>query len=136
MTSTTGTEHEIAELIQRWAAAIRAMDLDGVLADHTDDVVMFDVPPPEAGARGTEAYSSTWPPFFEWIRSGAIFEIVELEVVAGDDVAFAWALLRCGQESELRSAPDRRLRLTIGLRREQGTWRIAHEHHSFTQTGG
>jgi uncharacterized protein (TIGR02246 family) len=136
MTPTTGAEHEIAELIQRWAAAIRAMDLDGVLADHADDVVMFDVPPPEPGARGIEAYSSTWPPFFEWIRSGAIFEIVELEVVAGDDVAFAWALLRCGQESELRSAPDRRLRLTIGLRREQGTWRIAHEHHSFTQTGG
>ena len=27
---------------------------------------MFDVPPPEDGVRGQEAYRDTWPPFFEW----------------------------------------------------------------------
>ena len=134
MGSTTTSEQEIAELIERWATAVRATDLDGALAAHTDDVVMFDVPPPEQGARGMEAYSSTWPQFFDWIRVGGTFEIVELEVVPGDDVAFAWALLRCGREAELQAHPERRLRLTIGLRREQGEWRIAHEHHSFTQT--
>jgi ketosteroid isomerase-like protein len=31
-------------------------DLDAVLADHSDDIVMFDVPPPEDGVRGTVAY--------------------------------------------------------------------------------
>ena len=28
--------------------------------------------------------------------------------------------------------PDRRLRITVGLRKESGEWAIAHEHHSFT----
>ena len=27
--------------------------------------------------------------------------------------------------------PERRLRLTVGLRRIQGRWQVTHEHHSF-----
>jgi uncharacterized protein (TIGR02246 family) len=129
-------EPEIRELIERWAGAVRAGDLDGVLADHADDIVMFDVPPPEDGVRGIEAYRETWPPFFEWVRRGAAFEIVSLEVTAGADVAFAHALLRCGTEEELRRDPDNRLRLTIGLRKEDGRWVVSHEHHSFPNKDG
>jgi uncharacterized protein (TIGR02246 family) len=124
-------EREITDLIQRWAAAVHAGDLETVLADHAEDIVMFDVPPPDDGVRGLEAYRQTWPPFFEWQRLGASFEIVSLDVTPGDDVAFAWALLRCGTEEELRRDPGNRLRLTIGLRREEGRWVVAHEHHSF-----
>jgi ketosteroid isomerase-like protein len=93
---------------------------------------MFDVPPPEEGVRGLDAYRDTWPPFFEWQRAGAAFEILSLDVTVGDDVAYAWALLRCGTPEELEREPDRRLRLTVGLRKEHGTWVVAHEHHSFT----
>ena len=124
-------EHEIRDFIHRWAAAVHAGDLDGVLADHAEDIVMFDVPPPDEGVRGLDAYRQTWPPFFEWQRSGASFEIVSLDVTAGADVAFAWALLRCGTDDELRQDPGNRLRLTIGLRKEGGRWVVAHEHHSF-----
>jgi hypothetical protein len=46
-----------------------------------------------------------------WQRAGASFELVELEVTAGDDVAFAWALLRCGTAAEFRGDPDNYLRL-------------------------
>lgn len=92
---------------------------------------MFDVPPPDDGVRGIDAYRETWLPFFGWLRSGASFEIVELDVTAGDDVAYAWALLRCGTEDDLRKDPDNRLRLTIGLRKDGGRWVVSHEHHSF-----
>ena len=59
-----------------------------------------DVPPPDDGVRGIEAYEQTWPDFFAWQQS-AVFEIVSMEVTAGDDVAFAFALLRCGTPEEL-----------------------------------
>ena len=114
---------EIRALIHRWAEAVHVGDLDGVLADHSDDIVMFDVPPPHRGVRGLEAYRSTWPPFFEWQRTGAQFEIVELDVIAGTDVAFAYALLRCGTPAELEADPDARLRLTLGLERSGDRWR-------------
>ena len=122
----------VRTLIERWATAVHAGDLDGVLADHAADIVMFDVPPPEDGVRGIEAYRDTWPPFFHWQRQGASFEIVSLDVTAGDDVAFAHALLRCGTPEELKQDPARRLRLTIGLRKQGGGWAVTHEHHSFT----
>lgn len=131
-----GAEQEIRDLVHRWAAAVHGGDLAAVLADHAEDIVMFDVPPPHRGVRGLSTYRETWPPFFEWQRSGAVFEIDELDVVAGDDVAYAFALLRCGSPDELAADPDQRLRLTLGLRRDAGRWVVAHEHHSFADTSG
>jgi uncharacterized protein (TIGR02246 family) len=127
-------QREITDLIHAWVSAVRAGDLEGVVSAHAEDIVMFDVPPPDLGVRGIDAYRETWPPFFEWLRSGASFDIVELDVTAGNDVAYAWALLRCGTEEELRRDPDNRLRLTIGLRRDHGRWVVTHEHHSFPDT--
>jgi uncharacterized protein (TIGR02246 family) len=124
-------EAAIRRLIERWAAAVHAGDLATVLDAHADDIVMFDVPPPHDGVRGIEAYRETWPPFFEWQQQGAVFEVTELHVTAGADVAFAWALLRCGTAEEFAQEPDRRLRLTIGLRKDADGWKVTHEHHSF-----
>ena len=131
---TSDNEAQIRGLIERWAAAVHAGDLDAVLADHADDIVMFDVPPPYDGVRGLAAYRETWPPFFRWQAGGAMFEIVSLDVTAGDDVAFAHALLRCGQPEEFAANPDNRLRLTIGLQKRDGRWVVTHEHHSFCST--
>ncbi|MDT7580929.1 MAG: hypothetical protein QOK35_2193 [Pseudonocardiales bacterium] len=124
-------ETTIAALIRRWADAVHTGDLHTVLADHAPDIVMFDVPPPDDGVRGLDAYRESWPPFFDWQRSGASFEITDLDVTAGDDVAFAHALLRCGTPDELQQHPDHRLRLTVGLRKVDGRWVVTHEHHSF-----
>ncbi len=124
-------EQEIRTLVERWADAIRTGDLDAVAVDHADDIVMFDVPPPYEGVRGIDAYRATWPPFFGWLDTGARFEIAELDVTAGADVAYAHALLRCGSPDELAEQPDNRLRLTLGLRKRDGRWEVAHEHHSF-----
>lgn len=128
--ATTDDEREISELIHRWVHAVRAGDLDAVVANHAADIVMFDVPPPEQGVRGLDAYRATWPPFFEWVRNGK-FELESLSVTAGSDVAYAWALLRCGQPEDLARRPEERLRLTVGLHRDDGSWTMTHEHHSF-----
>lgn len=124
-------EAEIRTLITRWVDGIRGCDLEAVTAAHSDDVVMFDVPPPYDGVRGAQAYRESWPPFFEFIRSGADFELLELHVEAGEDVAFAYGLLKCAGAKEFEDNPDNRLRLSMGLRRVGDQWQIAHEHHSF-----
>ncbi|GAA4536520.1 MULTISPECIES: nuclear transport factor 2 family protein [Nonomuraea] len=126
-------DKRIRELVERWARAAHAGDLDGVVADHADDIVMFDVPPPYEGVRGIEAYRRTWPEFFTWQAAGATYDIVSLEVTAGEDVAYAYALLRCGMPDD---DPKVLLRLTFGLRKEGGRWVVAHEHHSFPVGAG
>ncbi|HEX3910171.1 MAG TPA: SgcJ/EcaC family oxidoreductase [Solirubrobacteraceae bacterium] len=124
-------EQQIRTLVERWTAAVHRGDMDIVLADHTEDIVMFDVPPPYDGIRGIEAYRESWPGFFDWQARGASFELVSLEVTAGADVAYAHALLRCDTPEGLAENPENRLRLTLGLRKEDGRWMVAHEHHSF-----
>lgn len=129
--SHTHDEQEIRHLIDDWMDAIRNRDLDAVLAHHADDIVMFDVPPPQVGIRGMDEYAATWSASFEFIGSGAVFEIVDLDVTAGTDVAYAVALVRCGSPAELRELPDKRLRLSLGLVKRTGQWVVQHEHHSF-----
>ena len=124
-------EQQIRDLVERWARAVHAGDLDGVLAGHADDIVMFDVPPPYRGVHGIDAYRATWPGVLHLAGAGASFDLETLDVTAGDDVAFAHALLRCGTPEELAAIPEHRLRLTLGLRKEDGRWVVAHEHHSF-----
>lgn len=46
-----------------------------------------------------------------------MFEIESLEVTAGSDVAFAFALLRCGKPTDFERDPERLLRLTVDLRK-------------------
>ena len=93
-------ETEVRTLIERWVGAVHTGDLTGVLADHSDDIVMYDVPPPYGGVRGIDAYRQTWSPFFEWQAQGALFELTSLDIVAGNTVAYAVALLRCGMPAD------------------------------------
>ena len=58
-------EQQIRALIEGWAAAVHEGDMQTVLAEHAPDIVMFDVPPPNEGVRGIDAYRETWPGFFE-----------------------------------------------------------------------
>jgi ketosteroid isomerase-like protein len=121
----------IRGLIEGWARSVDACDVGGVLAGHTRDIAMFDVPPPSRGVDGLEAYAETWPPFFEWLARDGRFSLTRLTVEADRHVGFAHALVRC----EDRDAPPvdepAYLRITFGLRKVDGDWFIAHEHHSY-----
>lgn len=116
-------EAEIAAMLRDWSAAVRAHDLDGAVRGRSNDIVMFDVPEP-LQAKGMAAYRDTWTLYFGDPGSRR-FELLETEIVAGGDVAWVRALLRCTTED----APAGRL--TMGLRRIEGRWVVEHEHHSF-----
>jgi ketosteroid isomerase-like protein len=122
----------VRTLLEAWASAVRSHDLPGVVAQHHDDIVFFDVPEPPA-LRGIHAYEQAWPPFFRYIGTTGQFELDELAVTAGSDVAFAHALLLV--RGELESVPAR-VRLSVGLRKIDGTWWVAHEHHSAPYASG
>jgi ketosteroid isomerase-like protein len=115
-------EGQIRALIEAWADAVRRHDMPGILAHHQPDVVMFDVPPP-LQSRGLDEYEKTWDLFFKYHKPSQTFDIEELAIVAGEDVAFAVAIMRC--VSDPPEAGGFPFRLTIGLRKVDGDWRIA-----------
>jgi uncharacterized protein (TIGR02246 family) len=120
-------EMAIRAQIEAWAAAVRAQDMAGILRDHSADMVMFDVPPP-LHLRGIAAYEASWPQFFEASPKPVRFDIMDLQITAGNDVAFAVALMRCAVIED--GNVDLDFRLTVGLRKVDGQWIVTHEHHS------
>jgi uncharacterized protein (TIGR02246 family) len=122
-------EAEIRGLIERWAKAVRDEDRVAIRADHDDDVLMFDVPPPFL-SRGLDAYMATWETFFSAAEKPVAFAFHDVEVTCGGDVAFATAIGRCvNLDADGRREPLE-FRLTMGLRKVDGRWRVLHEHHS------
>jgi uncharacterized protein (TIGR02246 family) len=115
----------IRDVITSWTAAVRRRDMAGILRNHAADIVMFDVPPPFQ-SRGIEAYGRTWDQFFAWSSDPIAFDITDMDIRAGDDVAFVMATMRCadGEQKGLD------FRLTVGLQKIDGRWTITHEHHS------
>jgi uncharacterized protein (TIGR02246 family) len=127
-------EHaEIRQLIADWSAAVRRKDYDGVLKNHSRNMLMFDVPPPFQ-SEGIDAYRKTWDLFFGWMASQPKFELSDLRITAGQEVAFVTAHGKCFGPNGHGTAEELDFRLTIGLRKSNGRWVIEHEHHSVPAT--
>lgn len=116
-------DRQIASIITDWTRAIERGDREGVLAAHAEDIVMIDFP---NVVRGIDAYARTWD-FFDASRRGIVtFTPRDIEVTAGDDVAFAHCRVHC----DGTTAGPIDFRLTVGLTKSGDNWIITHEHHS------
>jgi uncharacterized protein (TIGR02246 family) len=126
-------EAEIRELIERWAKAVREENRAAVRADHDPGILMFDVPPPFL-SRGLDEYMATWETFFASSEKPVGFAFHDVEVTCGQDVAFATAIGQCVNIETNGKREPLDFRLTMGLRKIDGRWRVMHEHHSLPST--
>jgi uncharacterized protein (TIGR02246 family) len=126
-------EAEIRALIERWAKAVREEDRAAIRADHDAQILMFDVPPPFL-SRGLDAYMATWETFFSAAEKPVAFAFHDVEVSCGEDVGFATAVGRCVNIDGEGKREPLEFRLTMGLRKIGGRWRVMHEHHSLPAT--
>jgi uncharacterized protein (TIGR02246 family) len=125
----TNDEMQILALIERWSEAVRKQDRAAVRADHDPDMLMFDVPPPFL-SRGLDAYMATWELFFSSVEKPVAFGFHDIEITAGEDTAFATAVGKCVNIDRKGNREPLQFRLTMGLRKIEGRWRVMHEHHS------
>lgn len=115
----TTDEMEIRKLVEDWASAVRRKDLPAILRNHASTILMFDVPPPFQ-SKGIEAYKQTWDTFFAWSHEPVVFNIKQMSVTAGADVAFATAEMRCAGTEKNGEDIELDFRLTLGLRKVDG----------------
>jgi ketosteroid isomerase-like protein len=121
-------EIQIRQLIENWANAVRNKDMHTILAHHSYDIVMYDVPKPFQSV-GIDAYRETWDTFFTYTKLG-VFDIQELNIFADENVAFCFATMKCADKSNSEDFIELDFRLTIGLKKIGSQWTILHEHHS------
>jgi ketosteroid isomerase-like protein len=122
----------IRQLLEDWANAVRKRDIEGILAHHSHDIVMYDVPVPFHSI-GIEAYRNTWEYFCKYTKPG-VFDIQKLHIVAGEEVAFCYAIMKCEDKSNSEEYTELSFRLTVGLKKINSEWTIVHEHHSIPST--
>lgn len=124
MDQRTKNEAEIRQLIDGLVAAIRARNLDGVMSAYTTDLVAFDIVPPLQFV-GSASYRKPWQEVFERFRA-IDYEVRDLSITAGDDVAFSHSLNRIRGTMANGQSTDLWLRMTGCYRKVDGRWRIAH----------
>ncbi|MFE6510844.1 YybH family protein [Nocardioides sp. NPDC057767] len=122
-------EAAIRGRIERIIEGLRAKDLDILREPYAPDVVSFDVEPPLQHV-GIEAKLASWARVFE-VFGTVDYELRDLTLTVGDDVAFGYAFGRLsGTMKNGVATTGMWVRVTYGLRKIDGTWVIAHDQVS------
>jgi uncharacterized protein (TIGR02246 family) len=122
-------EADIRRHIDRMAAAIRAMDLEGLKSIYAPDIVSFDIEPP-LRHMGAAAKWKNWAAVFTIYQRPLGYEIRDLTITVGDDVAFGYALNRISGTLKNGNRSDYWVRWTTCLRKVDGNWLIVHDQIS------
>lgn len=125
----SGDEAAIRELIEGFVKAIRAKDIAGVMAVFAPEVVSFDLGAPLQHGGG-DTFTKRWQELFESYQDAIDYQVRELRIAAGDELAFSHSLNRVRGTLQNGRNSDRWLRWTACYRKSKGKWLIAHEHVS------
>jgi uncharacterized protein (TIGR02246 family) len=120
---------EIRHLLDGWVSAIRGKDVEAVMSRYSPDLVSFDLAPP-LQYRGAQAYRESLAEWFATFRGEVGYDLRDLDVTAGADVAFCHSLNRIRGARTSGGETDVWVRATVCLRRIDGRWLITHEHLS------
>ena len=123
------TNGELRELIDEWAIAVRAKDIESVMSQYLSDVVAFDVVDP-LEYKGTDMLRQRLTDWFSSFEGPFGFEITNLEVEAGDYLAFCHSLNRAIGIKTDGVQVNMCWRATLCCRKVEGRWRITHSHTS------
>src|SRR5260370_38465832 len=94
-----GEEHKkndetaIKRVIEGGVNAVRNKDSGGVMSLYAPEVVSFDIVPPLRYV-GADAFRNVWEEVFSSFQGPIGYEIHDLNITVGDDVAFAHSLNR------------------------------------------
>ncbi|MGZ5372503.1 YybH family protein, partial [Aeromicrobium sp.] len=118
-------ETRIRTLIDGWGKAIGAKDIDAVMSHYAADIVTFDLAPP-LQTTGADALKKSLEAWFPTFRGPVGYEIRDLCITTGDDVAFCRSLNRISGARTDGEETDVWVRTTVGLRKIDGKWLIVH----------
>jgi len=129
--STNNDKAEISALLDRWAKAFEAHDVDGIMANYAvgDAVVAYDIAPP-LQYKGKESYRKDYQEFLAQYDGPIHVEYRDMRIVSSGDVGFVHALERFSGKLKGGQQSDMWLRYTGGLQRTNGKWLIIHDHVS------
>ena len=125
----TNDETEIKRVIEAGVEAVCDKNIEGVMSFYAQDVVSFDIVPPLRYV-GAEAFRKVWEGVFFVYQGPIDYELHDLSITVGDDVAFAYSLNRISGTMNTGQKTNLWLRWTACFRKINGKWLIVHHQNS------
>jgi uncharacterized protein (TIGR02246 family) len=122
-------EAAIRTVIDAITKAVRAKDVEAMLAQCAPDIVTFDMVPP-LKHQGSQAIRGLWARTLAAFDPPLEYEVHDLDISVDGDIAFARCLNRFGGTKKDGRRVLNSLRSTFGLRKIDGQWKVVHEHVS------
>ncbi len=122
-------EAAIRVLEARFAKAVAAKDLDGLMAVYSPRVFVFDVIPPRQYV-GKEAYRADWKGVLAGIAGPAKYQITDLVVATDGTIAYSHSIQHLSGVDPKGAPVDLTVRVTDVFRKQAGAWSIVQEHIS------
>ena len=122
-------EAEIQRLLDEGIRSLHDKNIEGVMSMYAQEVVTFDIVPP-LRYRGADAFRKVWEEVFSSFQGPIGYEIHDLNITVGDDVAFTYSLNRISGTMNTGQKTDLWLRWTAGFRKINGKWLIVHHQNS------
>jgi ketosteroid isomerase-like protein len=122
-------EAVIKRVIEDGIEAVRTRNIEGVMALYASEVVSFDIVPPLRYV-GAEIFRTVWEEVFSSFQGPIGYEMHDLSITVGDDVAFAYSLNYISGTMNNGLKTDLWLRWTACFRKINGTWLIVHHQNS------
>lgn len=122
-------EAEIRQMIDSWVASVRVKDIDGLMSHYANDSVTFDIMPP-LKHQGISAYRKLWEECLPYFEGNLGYEIRDLNITIGSDVAFSHSLNRMNGATTNGEKMDTWMRATVCYQKVDGKWKVVHEHVS------
>ena len=122
-------EDQIRALIADRVEAVRTKDVERAVAYIAPDILAFDVVN-ALQFRGREASRARTEAWFSSFQGPIGFELRDLQVNAGDQVAFSHSLNRYSGTQTGPVEIDMWVRATTCYQKIDGRWMVTHEHQS------
>ena len=122
-------ESAVNAVIDAMAKAVRAGDVDAMLAQCAPGIVIFDMVPP-IKHEGEDSIRALWSKTLEPFQPPLEFEFKEVDITIGGNVAFARCFSRFGGTRSDGTRVANWMRSTLGFQKVDGRWRIVHQHVS------
>jgi uncharacterized protein (TIGR02246 family) len=122
-------ETQIRVLTDERTKAVRAKDVLGASSGIAPDVLLFDVVNPLQHI-GSDASRNRAEEWFASFQGPIGYEIRDLDITAGDDVAFSHGISHVSATKTDGGKIDMWWRTTLCFRKIDGKWMVTHEHNS------
>lgn len=122
-------EAAIQRLLNDCIRSLHDKNIEGIMSLYAPEVVSFDIVPP-LRYKGADAFKKVWEEVFSSFHGPIDYEIHDLSITVGGDVAFAHSLNRISGTMNTGQKTDLWLRWTACFQKINGKWLIVHHQNS------